>query len=82
MRRVKRHSANGQIQRAIIGAGRMGTIDVNTALDIEGVKLAAVCDLYGGRLEKATVAKRGQGGFAILRHLSGSRRQPRTISRL
>ena len=53
MRRVKKRSANDQIQIAIIGAGGMGTIDVNTALDIEGVKLVAACDLYDGRLEKA-----------------------------
>ncbi len=53
MRRVKQRSANDQIQIAIVGAGGMGTIDVNTALDIEGVKLVAACDLYDGRLDKA-----------------------------
>lgn len=53
MGRRRRHSPNDQIQIAIIGAGGMGTIDVNTALDVEGVKLVAVCDLYDGRLEKA-----------------------------
>jgi predicted dehydrogenase len=49
----RRRSANDQIQLAIIGAGGMGTIDVNTALDIEGVKLVAACDLYEGRIERA-----------------------------
>ncbi|RLD20340.1 MAG: gfo/Idh/MocA family oxidoreductase, partial [Bacteroidetes bacterium] len=38
---------------ALIGAGGMGTGDVNTALRHEGIKLVAVCDLYQGRLKKA-----------------------------
>jgi predicted dehydrogenase len=48
-----RYSPNDQIQLALIGAGGMGTIDVNTAISIEGVKLLAACDLYDGRLTKA-----------------------------
>ena len=39
----------------------MGRIDVNTALDIEGVKLVAACDLYDGRLESAKEAWTKQG---------------------
>jgi len=31
----------------------MGTIDANTAIGIDGVKLIAACDLYDGRLTKA-----------------------------
>jgi len=51
-RLAKRHSQNDNIQLAIIGAGGMGVIDVNTALEIPGVKLVGVCDLYDGRLDK------------------------------
>lgn len=46
-------SANDQIQIALIGAGGMGTADTETALQIPGVKLVAVCDLYTGRLDAA-----------------------------
>ena len=48
-----RRSPNDFIQIALIGAGGMGTIDADTALSIEGVKLIAACDLYDGRLTKA-----------------------------
>ena len=50
---LAKYSANDQIQLALIGAGGMGTIDANTAISIEGVKLIAACDLYDGRLSKA-----------------------------
>ncbi len=46
-------SANDEIQLALVGAGGMGMADVDTALDIPGVRLVAVCDLYDGRLEAA-----------------------------
>ncbi|MEN8191277.1 MAG: Gfo/Idh/MocA family oxidoreductase [Bacteroidota bacterium] len=46
-------SANDNIQIAVIGAGGMGSADVNTALKIPGVKLVAACDLYDARLEAA-----------------------------
>ena len=36
-----------------IGMGIMGYNDVNTALKVPGVSLAAACDLYTGRLEHA-----------------------------
>ncbi len=51
--RASRYAANDQIQLALIGAGGMGTIDANTAIGIDGVKLIAACDLYDGRLTKA-----------------------------
>lgn len=44
---------NDHIQIAVIGAGGMGSEDVNTSLKIPGVKLIAACDLYDGRLEAA-----------------------------
>jgi predicted dehydrogenase len=53
MRRMRRYSANDQIQFAVIGAGGMGTEDVKTATSIEGVRLIAACDLYDGRLDDA-----------------------------
>ncbi len=53
MRSTKRRSANDQVQIAIIGAGGMGTIDVNTAISIDGITLVAACDLYTGRVESA-----------------------------
>jgi predicted dehydrogenase len=49
----EKYSANDQIQLAVIGAGGMGTADVNTAITVPGVKLVAACDLYDGRLEDA-----------------------------
>jgi predicted dehydrogenase len=46
-------SANDQLQIAIIGAGGMGMGDVDTALQVPGVKLVAACDCYEGRLTAA-----------------------------
>ena len=46
-------SPNNQINFALIGCGIQGIIDTNVALEIAGVKLVAVCDLYKGRLERA-----------------------------
>lgn len=60
--REKAISANDHIQIAVIGAGGMGTEDVNTALQIPGVKLIAACDLYNGRLDIAK-AKWGKDIF-------------------
>jgi predicted dehydrogenase len=45
-------SANDQIQLAVVGAGGMGMANVNTALEIPGVKLVAAADCYQGRLEQ------------------------------
>jgi predicted dehydrogenase len=46
-------SWNDNINLALIGAGGQGSSDTNTALQIPGVKLVAVCDLYDGRLADA-----------------------------
>ncbi|HVF81500.1 MAG TPA: Gfo/Idh/MocA family oxidoreductase, partial [Flavisolibacter sp.] len=46
-------SANDNINIALIGAGGMGTQDTLTALQVPGIKLVAVCDLYDGRLRDA-----------------------------
>lgn len=48
-----RFSANDKIRIATIGLGIMGNIDTDSALRIPGVELAAVCDLYKGRLARA-----------------------------
>ncbi|HLU90624.1 MAG TPA: Gfo/Idh/MocA family oxidoreductase [Cyclobacteriaceae bacterium] len=52
---VKRQaiSANDRIRIAVIGTGGMGIGDANTALMVEGVEVAAACDLYDGRLTRA-----------------------------
>jgi len=47
------HSANDNINLALIGAGGQGSSDTNTALQVPGIKLVAVCDLYDGRLADA-----------------------------
>jgi predicted dehydrogenase len=46
-------SANDQINVACIGYGIMGQGDLQTASTIPGVKIAAVCDVYEGRLTRA-----------------------------
>ena len=53
LRRSMTTSANDNVQLALIGAGGMGSVDVQTALRIPGVKIVAVCDLYKGNLKKA-----------------------------
>ncbi len=45
--------ANDNINIGLIGAGGMGTQDTITALQVPGIKLVAVCDLYEGRLKDA-----------------------------
>jgi predicted dehydrogenase len=53
-RRARRQvAANDRVQLAVIGAGGMGMIDVETALRIPGVELVAACDVYDGRLTQA-----------------------------
>jgi predicted dehydrogenase len=44
------HSANDQIQIALIGAGGQGQYDTKVAVEVAGVKLVAVADCYDGRL--------------------------------
>ncbi len=49
----KKVSANDRIRIATIGFGGMGSGDTRYAVSIPGVELAAVCDVYDGRLERA-----------------------------
>ena len=51
-----------QVRVALIGAGGMGTADMNTSLTVPGVTITGVCDLYAARLEKARAAW-GEGLF-------------------
>lgn len=53
LRYEKGFSSNDKIRLAVIGFGIQGHGDVATALKVPGVELAAVCDLYTGRLENA-----------------------------
>jgi predicted dehydrogenase len=46
-------AANDKIRIACIGTGLMGFGDIETALQVNGVELAAVCDLYDGHLTRA-----------------------------
>lgn len=50
---TKKYSPNDTIRFATIGMGIMGFNNTNTALQIEGTELVAVCDLYSGRLKRA-----------------------------
>lgn len=45
-------SANDHINLALIGCGIQGIHDTQTALQVDGVTLVAVCDLYTGRLDR------------------------------
>src|SRR5215211_6526619 len=49
----KKVTANDKIRIGVIGMGIMGYNDLTTALKVPGVELAAGCDLYRGRLERA-----------------------------
>jgi predicted dehydrogenase len=46
-------SANDKVQIALIGAGGMGTGDVQSALAVPGVEIVAAADVYEGRLARA-----------------------------
>jgi len=46
-------SANDRIQIATIGVGGMGMGDTRYALNVPGVQLIGVCDVYDGRLERS-----------------------------
>lgn len=50
---AKNYSPNDTIRFATIGMGIMGFNNTNTALQIKGTELVAVCDLYEGRLQRA-----------------------------
>ena len=47
------YSANNQVNLALIGTGIQGIYDTRAALEVDGVKLVAACDLYTGRLDRA-----------------------------
>ena len=49
----KKITANDKIRIGVIGLGIMGNGDLRTALKVDGVELAGVCDLYEGRLTRA-----------------------------
>lgn len=46
-------SQNDKVRIGVIGYGVQGHFDLNTALKVPGVELAAICDLYTGRIENA-----------------------------
>jgi predicted dehydrogenase len=46
-------SVSDNINLGLIGSGGMGVQDTLTALQVPGVRLVAVCDLYEGRLKQA-----------------------------
>jgi len=48
----KKIMANDKVRVAVIGTGIMGHNDLESALKVPGVELAAACDLYTGRLER------------------------------
>ena len=49
----RKHSSFDAINVGIIGFGIMGSRNAKTILQVPGIKLKAVCDLYKGRLERA-----------------------------
>ena len=49
----KKIASNDTIKIGVIGYGVQGHFDLNTALKVPGVELAAICDLYTGRIENA-----------------------------
>ncbi len=49
----KRVTSNDKINVGVIGFGIMGSRNIKTMLQIPGIVLTAVCDLYKGRLERA-----------------------------
>ena len=61
-------SAIDEINVGIIGFGIMGSRNVKTMLEVPGVKLVGVCDLYNGRLERAKELY-GQQTFLLLSRL-------------
>ncbi len=50
---TKHFSSADELRVAIIGFGIMGSRNAQTLLQVPGIKLTAVCDLYKGRLERA-----------------------------
>ena len=52
-RKYEAFSPNDQVQLGLIGCGIQGIFDTRSALEVAGVQLVAVCDLYSGRLTRA-----------------------------
>ncbi len=50
---AQKYAANDKVNIAVIGAGIMGFNNLETSVQVPGVKLVGVCDLYTGRLERA-----------------------------
>ena len=49
----KKYAANDRVNIAVIGMGIMGFNNLRTSIQVPGVKLVGVCDLYTGRLERS-----------------------------
>ncbi len=49
----KEYAANDRIRVAVIGFGIIGFRNAQTFMQLPGIELAAVCDLYNGRLARA-----------------------------
>lgn len=62
LKRTNPLAPSKEVNIALIGAGGMGVEDTNTCLQHEGTRLAAVCDLYKGRLKSAR-ERWGEGLF-------------------
>lgn len=46
-------ASNDTIRIGVIGFGVQGHFDLNSALEVPGVELVAICDLYTGRIQNA-----------------------------
>lgn len=53
MRYDRTFSANDKIRIGVIGFGVQGHFDLNAALEVPGVEVVAICDLYTGRIQNA-----------------------------
>ncbi len=51
--RARQFAANDTIRLGVIGTGIIAFYNIRSALTVPGVELAAVCDLYDGRLTRA-----------------------------
>ena len=74
--------ANDKIAVAFLGTGSMGTGNIKYAMQVPGIHVAAVCDVFQPRLDNA-VAEAAKGGykpklFAISARYS--RTSPSTLS--
>lgn len=49
---TKKYAANDQVNIAVIGMGIMGFSNLEISMQVPGVKLVGVCDLYSGRLDR------------------------------